>query len=122
MNIQGLDKYLTTEPDNGYIRSIEKIWECITEEEISGDEYNKYDYFFSFWEIKLSTSGTHGFPKLDFCVQVIKRRYRFLKYLLAENWIMEEPNLFVNPVDGKKYKIDIAYEISWDYKNKNNLK
>lgn len=124
MNTQALDRFLTTEPDNGYIAFIEKIWGFIPEEEISGDEYNKYEDFFCFWENKLSTSGVRtrqnptGFPAFPFCVELIKRRYRMLKYILAEKWIMEEPNLFINPIDGKKHKIDWAFEIAYDYKNK----
>lgn len=123
INKQALDRYLTSEPDNEYIDAVEKIWNLIPEEEISGDEYNKYEDFFSFWENSLSTSGTNknGFPNIDFCAEVIKRRYRMLKSVLSQNWIMKEPNLFVDPVSQKEYKIDVAYEIAWaQSKEKNN--
>lgn len=123
MNKQALDRFLTTEPDNGYTAFIEKIWQAIPEEEISGDDYDKHDTFFSYWENKLSTSGITtrenptGFPILNFCVNAIKRRYRMLKYILAENWIMEEPDLFISPVDGRKLTIENAFSVAWNYKN-----
>lgn len=117
-----LDRFLTTEPDNGYISFIEKIWAAISEDEISGEEYDKYEDFFSYWENKLSMSGTNpnGFPSLSFCIDCIKMRYRRLKYLLCNEWVMENPDLFIDPVTGKKHRIHIAFEIA--YSRNNSLK
>lgn len=96
-----------------------KRWEKISDDEISVDEYNQYEDFFSYWENKLSMSGVRslmnpsGFPKLDFCVGAIRLRYRFLKFILSENWIMKKPDSFANPVNGKEYGISDAYAIAY---------
>ena len=85
MDKQALDKYLTTEPDNGYQNTLEKIWDKIPETEISADDYEKYERFFDDLALKLSTAGTSdsGFPTIDFCSEVFISRFRKLKKHIA---------------------------------------
>lgn len=83
MNAQALDRYLTTEPDNGYISWLDKIWELIPQSTISADEYDKYEDFFDALAQKLSTAGRDGFVDPEFAAKVIIRRFNSLKSWLA---------------------------------------
>lgn len=94
MDKQALDRYLTTEPDNGYDSWIERVMESIQTSEISEDDINEYwDKFFDPLFIKLSTSGHDGaFPTVNFASasvylawKDINRRYPFLLPIIKNN-------------------------------------
>lgn len=79
MDKQALDRYLTTEPDNGYQTWLEKVWDKIPESEISSDDYEKYERFFDDLAEKLSNAGRDGFPTVDFSKDVFMNRFRNIK-------------------------------------------
>lgn len=79
MDKQALDRYLTTEPDNGYQNWLEKVWDNIPESEISYDDYEKYERFFDDLAEKLSCAGRYGFPTVDFSKDVFMNRFRNIK-------------------------------------------
>ncbi len=82
MNIdkQSLDRYLTTEPNNGYHDWVEEIFDKIPESEISGDDYNKYESIFDDMLNEASLQGANGgFITTDFMATVLIRRCKVLK-------------------------------------------
>jgi len=90
-----LDKYLTTEPDNGFQHWSELVLDLIPETTISADEWDKNEDFFFDGLDKLAQSGKDGFPVPDFAADVLISRF----YLLKNNphlktW--EEVQQFVN--------------------------
>lgn len=93
----GLDRYITTEPNNGYEKWCNEVWEIITKEyHIPGWEVDDYwDKFFEPLTLKLSVSGTRpdGGVAPTFAALVIDRRWREFKtkweYILP---FLKEPN------------------------------
>lgn len=55
--MEGLDDYLTREPDNGYNDWVEAIWNLIPKETISNDEYEKHEDFFDVWHNYMAGSA-----------------------------------------------------------------
>lgn len=76
---QALDRYLTTEPDNGYTSWLEDVWDRIPEDIISAEEYDKNEKFFDDGAQKLALSGKNGFVKAQFAADVIINRFRLFK-------------------------------------------
>lgn len=95
MDKQALDRYLTTEPDNGYQNWLEKVWDKIPESEISSDDYIKYERFFDDLAIKLSNAGRDGFPAVGFSSDVFLNRFRNIKRKIAniKNNLVLEPEM-----------------------------
>lgn len=86
--MQGMDKYLTTEPDNGYEKWCNEVWELVSKgNEAKGFEIPQQDvddYWDNFFEpltLKLSVSGTRpsGGCTPDFAALVIMRRWHTFK-------------------------------------------
>lgn len=82
--MKGLDRFLTTEPDNGYDKWIEEVWQLVSTQENCPTEEEVNDYWSKFFEPltrKLSVSGTlpSGGCAPSFAALVICRRWRQLK-------------------------------------------
>ena len=76
MDKTSLDRYLTSEPDNGYHVWLEKVWDNIPETEISPDEYVQRESFFD----ELALTLTKGLlPSVKFATDVIIRRFKAYK-------------------------------------------
>lgn len=124
MDKAALDRFLTTEPDNGYMKWLEKVWDSIPESVIPSEAYYKHEKFFEFWELKLSMAGGGPYPRIKFCADVLIRRYKMLCFLFETGWEMAGPDNFINKkYDGKKgyvvtgIKCTDAYEFEWAQKN-----
>lgn len=88
MNPIALDKYLTTEPDNGFHAWLDDVWKHIPESEISGDEYDKYEEFFDDITYRMCigtrTLRKHsGFVNPEFFAMMLMRRFRIMKFNLG---------------------------------------
>lgn len=112
LNKQSIDRYLTTEPDNGYTDWIEAVWDIIPENIISGDDRDSNEAFFSYWEDKLSTAGRDGFVIPQFAAEAIMMRFRFLSSLKQNGWQMESPDCWTK--GDKKLSLSVAYEYQYD--------
>lgn len=77
--ISAYDKWLTTEPDNGFVKWKDSVWSLIGEDEISMDDYENNEQFFDDGIMKLSLIGSNGFCTPEFAASVLKMRFRFLK-------------------------------------------
>ena len=96
MDKQALDRYLTTEPDNGYDNWLEKLWDEIPKTEISDDEYQKYERYFDDVADKLSKCGEGGeLPDYKFCAKIITLRFKDLKTNISniKNNLVLEPEM-----------------------------
>lgn len=74
-----LDKYLTTEPDNGYNDWLELVWDNIPEDKISGDEMEDNQQFFDDGAQQVSMHGKNGFPCFKFTAELFIKRFQCLK-------------------------------------------
>lgn len=81
MKIKGLDNWLTSEPDNGFMVWCEKVWEKIPVSEISEDEHEQYEDLFNAMENSLSVAGTtpNGFLSVEFAAHSIQFTFRHFK-------------------------------------------
>jgi hypothetical protein len=74
-----LDRYITTEPDNGYQQWYEKVFDLIPEDKISPDQYDKYMDFFDDGMNELALAGANGgFPDPQFAADVVVSRFKYL--------------------------------------------
>jgi hypothetical protein len=79
LNKNDLDRYITSEPNNGFNEWYEKVFDTIPESEISAEEYDRYQDFFDDGMNKLALAGSDGFPTISFAAEVITRRFKILK-------------------------------------------
>lgn len=79
INKVALDRYLTTEPDNGYQDWLEQVWDNIPEDKISGDEMEANQQFFDDGANQLALAGKDGFPCVKFTAEVFVSRFNHLK-------------------------------------------
>lgn len=96
MDKKALDRYLTTEPDNGYQNWLEKVWDKIPESEISIEEYDKYERFFNDLSEKLGNSVSEdNHPTIEISSAAFIRRFNALKENIAniKNQITLEPEI-----------------------------
>jgi hypothetical protein len=73
---QSLDRWLTTEPDNGYHDWVEQVFDNITPEELPDEDYNGNEAFFDAGLLQMSRNN---FPSPIFCAKVLVRRFGILK-------------------------------------------
>ena len=75
-----LDRYLTTEPDNGFNEWCELVWDNISDTEITANEVDRFQQFFDDAHEELSTKGSgDGFINPAFSADVIKRTFKVFK-------------------------------------------
>lgn len=90
MNKNELDKYLTSEPNNGYHIWLERVWDSITDEQIP--DRDAYESFFEYWENKLAIAGRNGFVNVEFSAHSLRSRYKFMTAILDGGWKMLSPD------------------------------
>ncbi len=71
--MEGLDNYLTTEPNNGYQDWLEAVWQNMPLSLIDDDAYQQHESFFDVWAHHLSKDG---FPSTDDTAKLIYRKYK----------------------------------------------
>lgn len=81
--ISAYDKWLTTEPDNGFDHWTNEVWKLISEDEISSKDYEENEVFFDDGLLALSeirtTSHRGNFVSPQFAALSIKLSFRILK-------------------------------------------
>lgn len=85
MDTAALDRWLTTESDNGFTSWVEDVLKLIPETELSADEYYQYEQFFDdglerIGMMRPTTAPVGGnYVSEQFAADVIMRRYRTIK-------------------------------------------